>query len=317
MKQAVLVEARHSRLEERPVPPVGPADVLVRVRACGVCASELHDWRGDYGVYPKEFGHEVAGDVVEVGREVSGFQTGMAVTGLFQKGFAEHAVTHYTRVTPIPPGIGYDVVLGEPISCVISAARRTHIEYGDTVAVIGLGFMGLLMLQAIRLRGPGRVIAVDVRPEALETARRFGADVTLTPDQVGKELKLLGWDDLGKGFGVDTAVEASGTQAGLTLAGQMVRDHGMLSILGYHQSNARQVDMALWNFKALEVLNAHERRADYQMDCMRRGLALLAAGKLDTASLVTHRVGLDQVDAGFAALNDKPAGFIKAVVTAS
>jgi threonine dehydrogenase-like Zn-dependent dehydrogenase len=114
---------------------------------------------------------------------------------------------------------------------------------------------------------------------------------------------------------VDVAIEASGTQAGLTLAGQMAREHGVLAILGYHQGGPRQVDMELWNWKALEVLNAHERRAGYQMDCMRRGLTLLAAGKLQTAPLVTHRFGLDQVDDAFRALLTKPAGFVKAVIT--
>jgi len=170
------------------------------------------------------------------------------------------------------------------------------------------------MLQAIRHKGAARIIAIDVRPEVLALARQLGADETLTPDQVGEELKLTRWADLGK-TGVDTAIEASGTQAGLTLAGQMVHEHGMLSILGYHQGGPRQVDLELWNWKALDVLNAHERRAEYQMDCMRRGLALLAAGKLDTASLVTHRLGLDQVDAAFNALNTKVPGFVKAVIS--
>lgn len=317
MKQSVLVEPQHSRLEERPVPAVGPRDVLIRVRACGVCASELHGWQGDNGPYPRELGHEVAGEVVEVGREVRDVRPGMAVTGLFQRGFAEYAVTPYTHVTPIPEGIGYDIVLGEPISCVISAARRTRVELGDTVAIVGLGFMGLLMLQAVRLKGPARIIGVDVRDEALEMGRRFGADEVLKPEDVGEGLRLTRWDQLGKGHGVDVAIEASGTQAGLTLAGQMAREHGVLSILGYHQAGPRQVDMELWNWKALEVLNAHERRAGYQMDCMRRGLTLLAAGKLQTAPLVTHRFGLDQVDDAFRALWTKPAGFVKAVITLS
>ena len=314
MNQSVLVEPQHSQLEERPVPEMGPQDVLVRVRACGVCASELHGWHGDSGAYPREFGHEVAGEIVEVGREAGDLQPGVAVTGLFQRGFAEFACAPRARVTLIPQGIGYDIALGEPLSCIVSAARRTRVEYADRVAIVGLGFMGLLMLQAVRLKAPRRLIAVDPRPEALEKARWFGADETLTPEQVGDELKLTRWSDLDKGQGVDTAIEASGTQAGLTLAGQMVREHGMLSIVGYHQGGLRQVDMELWNWKALDVLNAHERRADYQMDCMRRGLALLAAGRLDTASLVTHRTALDRVDEAFRALYMKPAGFIKAVV---
>jgi threonine dehydrogenase-like Zn-dependent dehydrogenase len=94
----------------------------------------------------------------------------------------------------------------------------------------------------------------------------------------------------------------------------MVREHGVLSIVGYHQGGRRQVDMELWLWKALEVLSAHERRADYQMDCMRRGLALVAAGKLDMAPLVTHRYELDGVDRAFEALVARPKGFVKGVI---
>jgi threonine dehydrogenase-like Zn-dependent dehydrogenase len=171
------------------------------------------------------------------------------------------------------------------------------------------------MLQAVRLRGPACIIGLDVREEALALARRLGANKVLTPEQVPDSLKLTSWGQLGGDYGVDVAIEASGTQAGLALAGQMVHEHGVLSILGYHQGGPRQVDVELWNWKALEVLNAHERRADYQMDCMRRGLALLAAGRIEMASLVTHRFGLGQVDEAFQALSTKPSGFVKAVIT--
>jgi len=302
-------------MEERPLPIVGSRDVLVRVKACGVCASELHGWHGDNGLYPREYGHEVSGEVVEVGEEATDLRPGMAVTGLFEKGFAEYAVAPRSHVAPIPEGAGYDIALGEPLSCIISGARRTRVELGDSVAIVGLGFMGLLMFQALCLKGPARVIGIDVREEALDTARRLGVDEVFSPDQVPDALKLTAWSQLGGGYGVDVAIEASGTQAGLTLAGQMVHEHGLLSIVGYHQGGPRQVDMELWQWKALEVLNAHERRASYQVDCMRRGLALLSRGKLEMAPLITHRFRLDQVDEGFRALLTKPAGFVKAVIT--
>jgi len=185
---------------------------------------------------------------------------------------------------------------------------------GDTVALVGLGFMGLLMLQAVRLKGPAKIIGVDTRTEARKKALLIGADEVLAPDQVTTQLKLTEWSQLGRGCGVDVAFETSGTQGGLTLAGQMPHEHGVLSIVGFHQGGPRQVDMELWNWKALQVINAHERRQDYLMDCMRRGLDLIAAGKLDMASLVTHRFGLDQVDDAFRALLAKPTGFIKATM---
>jgi len=312
MKQAILVQPQETRLKETPMPPIGAEDVLVRVHACGVCASELHTWQGDSGSYPRELGHEVAGEVIEVGPAVRSLAVGTHVTGLFHRGFAEFAVAPERHVVALPESVSFESGIGEPIACIVSAARRTRVELGDTVAIIGLGFMGLLMLQAIRCKGPARVIAIDIRDDVRDAARSFGADAVLHPDQVGDNLKVFRGS--APGYGVDIVIETTGTQPGLTLAGQMVREHGMLSILGYHQGKPRSIDMELWNWKALDVLNAHERRIDYKADCMRRGIALIASGQIAVTPLITHRFGLDQVDAAFGALQAKPEGFKKAIV---
>jgi threonine dehydrogenase-like Zn-dependent dehydrogenase len=314
MQQSVLAQPRRSVVEDKPQPEVGPDDVLVRVAACGVCASELHGWMGDSEAYPREYGHEVAGEVVAVGDRVTDFAPGMAVTGLLMKGYAQYARAPQRYVTPVPPGVPLEHALGEPLACVLSGARRTRVELGDTVAIVGLGFMGLLTLQALRLKGPAHILAIDPRPEARRLACTLGADEALAPDEVPAARKLTAWKQLGKGHGVDVAVEASGTQAGLTLAGEMAREHGVLSLVGWQQGGPRLVDMELWNWKALEVLNAHERRLDYLMDCMRRALTLVAAGKLDIGSLITHRYPLAEVDNAFAALERKPQGFVKSII---
>jgi threonine dehydrogenase-like Zn-dependent dehydrogenase len=314
VKQSVLVQPRKSEVWDVPLPSIGPEEVLIRVRACGVCASELHGpWKNPPAL-PWKLGHEVAGEVVEVGEQVKGFSPGMAVTGIINQGFAEYAVAPFTHLVPIPAGIPYEFALGEPLSCVISAARRTRVELGDTVAIVGAGFMGLLMLQAILLKGPGRVVVVDVREEALELARTLGADEVYRPEEIPPQLKMVCWENIGKGFGADVVIEASGTQVALTLAGEIVKEHGILSIVGYHQGGLRSIDMDLWNWKGIEVVNAHERRTDFQMDSMRRALKLLQARKIVMDPLITHRYSLDQVDQAFSDLEQKPKGFIKAVV---
>lgn len=314
MKQSILVAPRQNELVEKKIPEIGPRDVLVKMVVSGVCASELLDWRGGGGTYPKEHGHEVTGEVVEVGKEVRRVKVGQLVTGLFSKGFAEYVVADEDRVIPVPEGVHPEAALGEPISCVISGVRRTRVEPGDTVVVIGLGFMGLLTLQAISLRGPARVIAVDLREEALEKAKSLGAHETYRPDEVPDRLKMASWDRLGQGYGAEVVIEASGSQAGLSLASELVREHGFLSIVGYHQGGPRSVDVELWNWKAIDVLNAHERRADAQMDSMRRGLDLVARGLIDVASLVSHRFSLGEVDRAFQALDEKPEGFCKSII---
>ncbi len=313
MKQAVLIGPKAFRLGEAETPSPGPDDVLVKVRACGVCASELHAWQEGDGA-PRMLGHEVAGEVVALGERVVGFAVGDRVTGLFQKGFADHAVASAERVAAVPDNIRLEHAFGEPLACAVSGAERTKVALGDRVAVIGLGFMGLLMLQLVRLKGPSELLGIDTRDDALAAGLRLGADRVSKPADVGPADRVVLPYKVGERRGFDVVVEATGTQAGLTLAGELVKEHGVLSILGYHQGGPRSVDMQLWNFKALEVLNAHERRVGFRMECMRRGLALADAGKLDLASMTTHTFRLDQVGEAFGALAGKPSGFIKSVV---
>jgi threonine dehydrogenase-like Zn-dependent dehydrogenase len=315
MKQAVLVKPRASTVTQSEPPTVGKNEVLVRVSVCGVCASELHPWLGDGGPYPRRLGHEVAGTVEAVGREVTSVEPGMRVSGLFHEGFAEYAVAPEEHVIQLPDSLGWREAMGEPLACVLSAARRTPVEPGDTVAVVGLGFMGLLMLQLLAHAAPRRLLAIDVREEALEKARHFGAHETFHPRELPEELRLTSWDKQHSGHGVDVVVEASGSQKGLALAGEMTRTHGFLSILGYHQGGARTVDMQLWNWKALSILNAHERRPWYLMECMERGLALVDSGAIRIAPLVTHSYPLEEVDSAFHDLHAKPATFSKAIIT--
>jgi threonine dehydrogenase-like Zn-dependent dehydrogenase len=207
-----------------------------------------------------------------------------------------------------------EAALGEPIACLVNAQRRTRVELADQVAVIGLGFMGLGMLQLLKLRGPSRIVAIDVREEAREAATQFGADEVYHPSELPDEFSLTRFSDWDSDRGFDVVVEGSGTQPGLTLAGELVRAHGVLSILGYHQGGPRQVDVGMWNWKAIDVVNAHVRRQEDLMESMRIGLELSSRGLLNIGALVTHRYGLGDVDLAYDALETKPQGFLKAVV---
>lgn len=267
-------------------------------------------------------GHEPSGLIENVGQRVDALQIGQRVTvlptrsGPFTQytsgGFAEYMAVPQEHVAPIPEGVEFVEAMGEPIACLVSAVERTEIRLADRVAVVGSGFMGLAILQLVALRGPKEIIAVDVRQDALENALRLGADRALRPEEVRPEDKLVEWEQIGRGM--DVVFEVSGTQAGLTMAGEMTKAHGTLSIVGYHADGMRTIDMGLWNWKGVNVINAHERRNDHLMRCMRAGLDLIGKGKLDMASLVTHTYPLHRVDDAFRAMRDKPRGFIKAAV---
>jgi threonine dehydrogenase-like Zn-dependent dehydrogenase len=272
---------------------------------------------GDLGdaPYPHRLGHEPAGVVESVGADVTRFKVGDRVTGLFGGAYADYGVAQENALLHLPDSIACEYGLGEPLACLVNAQRRTHIELASRVAIVGLGFMGLGILQLARLRGPGLLVAIDPREEARNTALAMGATAAFAPDQVPDEYLVTAWDQWQTARGMDVVIEASGTQAGVTLAGKMVRAHGILSILGYHQGGQRSVDMELWNWKAIDVVNAHVRRFNDLMESMRIGLQLLSNRQMDFSPLVTHRYTLDQVDLAYNDMRTKPSGFIKGVVT--
>ena len=184
MQYSQLIAPRTSEVVEAPTPNPGPGEVLVRVRASGVCASELHPWADGRPGYPHRFGHEPMGTVVAVGPEVTRVREGDQVTGLFQGACADLCLAREDILLPVPNGIADENALGEPLACLVNAQRRTPVELADRVALIGLGYMGLGMLQLLKLRGPSRIVAIDVREESREAAMALGADETYDPSQL-------------------------------------------------------------------------------------------------------------------------------------
>lgn len=310
MRQASLVGPRQFVLQERPVPACGAGTVLIRVHYCGVCMGEVNVWGSDLGTrYPLWIGHEVAGVVARVGRGVSRFQPGdrvAAITG--GNGYADFVCAEETEVVGLPERMAMSSAMGEPLACAVNAVGRSQIALGDTVVIVGAGFMGLLALQAALLRGPAQVLMVDVRPSLRPIALELGASRFLTPAEAPEAVAETTGGDL-----ADVVIEATGKGPGLDLAGDLVRIRGTLVIYGYHQDGTRAVNVGQWNWKGLDVINAHERETARYVDGMRRGLALVAAGRITLDPLITHVFAPEELNAAFALAEGRPEGFIKAV----
>jgi len=311
MKTSEVFGPRKSRIVEVEMPKVGINDVAVKVRACGICGSEYFAWDKAEGA-PLQLGHEVAGEVISVGAGVSGIAPGEAVTGFFRRGFSEFAVADSSAVMKYPALLNFDEAsLGEPISCVVSGALRTDVGLGKTVAVIGLGFMGLLALQLMKLKGAYHSIAIDTRRETESLARFFGADEFFLPKDVPEKYVLT--DSAGSG-GVDIVAECTGNAQALDLGVKMLKRHSILSIVGYHQGGPRSVDFQMLNWKAADIINAHEKRIDHKMRCMYIGLNLVAKAQLRIDKLMTNYYSMDGIDSAFADFGTKPEGYIKGIV---
>lgn len=312
MKCAVLTGSGHSEVITMPKPSINETEVLIKVLLCGLCTSETQTWLHDNGSR-RLLGHEVVGVIEELGSEVVGFKEGDRVTGMIYQGYAQYAKADYRMLVKIPEKLEACEALGEPLSCLITGIDRISNLPCKTAAVIGAGYMGLGMIQLLKWKGAEEVIAIDVRDESLENSRRFGADILRHPNEVEAIYKVVDWDQMDRG--VPVVVEISGSQSGLELAGQMTAVHGTMAITGYHQGGPRTVNMELWNWKALTVINAHERRDAKHLAAMKVGLSLVEQGLFQMKPMVTHSFPLEALDEGFRTLMAKPEGFIKAVIT--
>jgi threonine dehydrogenase-like Zn-dependent dehydrogenase len=300
-------------VEEAPVPSIGPEEVLVRVVVSGVCASELEAWlTGPPAGEVRYPGHEVSGVVVETGAEVTapaiGDRVGVWVT---ERGFAEYVAVRAAYCFPAGDG-PLDQALAEPIACCVNAVEAAGARLGDDVVVIGAGFMGNLVQKLTALRGPRHLIVADTRADALERAVRFGATRTV---DVTKESLPEVVRSLTAGRGADLTFECTGTQAALTACGDTTRMSGTIAIVGFHQGADRGIPLAYWNWMAFTLVNAHFRDPAVITGGMSAGMRLLTGGALSMDGLVSHRFPLEEINAAFAALREKPDGFVKAVVT--
>jgi L-iditol 2-dehydrogenase len=312
MRLAVLTEPGGFEIVEEPVPEIWPGDVLVRVSACGVCASELDMYRGVSHVsYPLRPGHEISGVVERVGEGVAGLAPGdpVAVFGT-ARGYGEYVAVpaeHCIHAGEVP----LDLALGEPLACAVNAVELAGIKLGDDVAIVGAGFMGQVVQRLVQLRGPRQVIVADTRDEALERAASSGATATVN---VAEESLAEAVGNL-TGGGADVTIEITGTQAALEAIGDCTRMSGTLVIAGFHQGPPRQVPLADWNWKAFRIANAHFRDVATILGGMRAGMRLLTSGRISLEDLVTHRFPLVSIDEAFRTAIEKPEGFVKATVT--
>lgn len=314
--RAVLTAPRQFELQTAPPPRCAGDEVLVQVEGCGLCASSIPVWEGrdwfDYPLPAGAPGHEAWGRIVSCGDRVKGLLPGQRVACLGENAYIEHLSVAADRVVPLPPELDGHPFPGEAIACAMNIFRRADVRQGQWVAIVGAGFLGLLLVQ-LAVDAGARVVVLSRRESVRRLAEGYGAEHSFdTEDWWGNAHRVV---ELTGGRGCERVIEVTGMQFALDCATEMIGEYGKLVIGGYHQEDLRQVNMQKWNWRAIDVINAHERDPRRCMEGMRMAVEATVTGRIRPQDLLTHKFSFVEMDKAFETLLERPDGFIKAWVT--
>jgi threonine dehydrogenase-like Zn-dependent dehydrogenase len=283
MRYAVAVEPKWVTVKTADSPSCPAGAVRVAVAYVGICHSDISDVSAGTADFPARLGHEVSGIVTD--SRNADIAVGARVAAYVDDGCATDIVVPADRIIPLHARCTLlDGALAEPLACVVGGIDMLDLTGANEVALVGAGFMGLLATRLLVARGLS-VVAIDPRELARKWALAWGATSAADPHDVKPVDRQR--------FGV--VIEASGTAAGLQLAGDLVGLGGTLGMLGYHQSESglRTIDMESWNYRGLTSVSMHHRDPRNLVQWMHRAQRLSAHGIVRPSELVDLRVALE------------------------
>jgi L-iditol 2-dehydrogenase len=341
MKALVLKEYRRLSVEDVPVPEIGPEDVLVRVRACGICGSDVHGFDGSTGRRrpPIIMGHEAAGEIAKTGIGVTRWKAGDRVTldstiycgrcwhclrGEFNLcderrvigvsceeyrrdgAFAEYVAVPERILYRLPDQLSFEhAAMTEAVSVAAHAVRNAKLEKGSAVAVVGTGMIGLLVVQVLKSAGCSHVIAVDLDDGRLELARRLGATTSINSDSLSTVAAI---QQLTGGRGADTVFEVVGLSSTLGTAIECVRKGGRVVLVGNLQAKAELPLQAVVT-REISLVGSCASSGEYP-----ESLELIASGKVNVGTFISATPPLDEAAAWFDRLYAGEKGLMKVVL---
>jgi L-iditol 2-dehydrogenase len=341
MKALVLKDYLKFNYEEVSSPELGPGEVLVAVKACGICGSDVHGMDGSTGRRrpPIIMGHEAAGVIADVGHVANGWKRGDRVTfdsTIFcgecafcrrgqinlcddrrvlgvscedyrrQGAFADYVAVPERVLCRLPEGLSFEMAaMVEPVSVAFHAVRRAPPTLNDTAVVVGAGMIGLFVIQALRLSGCGKIIAVDVVPDRLKLARELGASHTVNS---GAEDVLARVQGLTGGFGADLAVEAVGMPKTVEMAIRCVRKGGSVTLIG-NVSPRIELPLQAVVTRELTLYGSCASSGEYPA-C----LDMLVRGSVNTGPILSAVAPLAEGASWFDRLYRKEPGLLKVIL---
>ena len=341
MKVLVLTDHNQFEYKDMPRPEVGPEDVLIEVKACGICGSDVHGMDGSTGRRrpPIIMGHEASGVISDVGANVQAWQEGDRVTfdstiycgkcWFCRKGkinlcdsrkvlgvscaeycrhgaFAEYVAVPHHILYRLPGGISFEqAAMVEALSVAVHAKERLPVSLNDTAVVVGAGMIGLLLVQTLRAAGCGTIIAVDLDQDKLDLAKKLGADVGLKAGacDVAGEVR-----ELSNGRGADIAFEVVGMTSTVKTAVECLRKGGALGMVG---NLSLSVDLPLQAVvtRQISLYGSCASCGEYPA-C----LEMIARGLVNVDALISAVAPLSEGASWFKRLYNKEPGLMKVIL---
>jgi L-iditol 2-dehydrogenase len=344
MKALLLEEYKKLTVTDMPRPEVGVRNVLVEIRACGICGSDVHGFDGSSGrrIPPLIMGHEASGVVAGIGSEVTNVKKGDRVTfdsmvscgacSFCERGqmnlcddrrvlgvscdeyrqhgcFAEYAVVPEHIIYPMPDNLPFEhAAMIEPVSVAVHAVKRTPITEGDTAVVVGAGMIGLLVVQALKAAGCGKVIAVDLADEKLALAQTLGAELGINPKTTDATGVVDAIREATGGRGADIAMEVVGATPTVQTAIEATRKGGHVTLIG---NLAPQVDFPLQSVvtREITIYGTCGSNGEYP-EC----IDLLSRGIIQVEPLISAKATLEEGPEWFDRLYAAEAGLMKVIL---
>ena len=315
-KSAVVAEPGKVTFEESSLPEPNAGEVRIKLEGSGVCASNIPVWEGrDWFEYPVEAGnpgHEGWGVVDAVGEGVTNVQEGDRVTALSYNAYATHDVAKAENVVRLPEFLNNKPFPGEPLGCAMNIFSRSDIQKGQTVAIVGSGFLGSLLIQLAKSEG-AKVIAISRRDFSLESAKEAGADETVKMDDHYKIIER--GKELTNGNFCERVIECTGKEWPLNLSIELTAVKGKLIVAGFHQDGMRSLNVQMLNWRGIDMISAHERDDRQYIKGIENAVEAVRDGKMDPFPLFTHTFPLEKMEDAYQHLTKRPDGFIKAIIT--
>jgi L-iditol 2-dehydrogenase len=342
MKALVLEQYKVLKLIDMPIPAFGPGDLLVKVKACGICGSDVHGYDGSTGrrLPPIVMGHEAAGVVEAVGDDVKDIQPGDRVTfdstvycgncffcsrgqlnlcdnrqvlGVSTPEFKRHgAFAEYVSVPrrisyKLPDSLSFEhAALIEAVSIAVHGVNRTPIRLGDTCVIVGAGMIGSLTIQAAKLGGCAQVIAIDVEDRKLDMARSFGASHTFNPKNEDVIAKVK---EVTEGRGADSAIDCVGATAPIQTCMNVVRKGGHVTLIG-NVTPKIELPLQIAVARELTLYGSCASNGEYP-EC----IALMASGKINVDPIISARIKLEDGPKYFERLYGHDQELMKVIFT--